>query len=233
MDNRSFRLVAAIAAILSLPLAYGSFVTGLLAVDFNMAALSEPLLLIRTGPRGAELWRWSMLLDMLGYYLLIVPIVLLLWRWLKAPGGDWIRFFTVCLLSYCLIGAMGAAILAATLPPLIVAWQSAAEAQQVVIETVFSSYMNAVYRGLWNILEEFIAGFGWLGLGLALKGERGTLGLATIILGSACILDSIGSMLNVEALAMPGLYVYLLLAPIWACWLGVSLLRRPLAVEVG
>jgi hypothetical protein len=101
------------------------------------------------------------------------------------------------------------------------------------METVFSSYMNAVYRGLWNILEELFAGIGWLGMGLVLRRERAALGVATIVLGIACLVDSIGSMLNSEAIAMPGLYVYLVLAPIWAFWLGVSLVRKPLIPEVG
>ncbi len=45
-------------------------------------AVTNPLAVLASGVRGAALWRWSMVLDMLGYYLLIVPLILFLRQWL-------------------------------------------------------------------------------------------------------------------------------------------------------
>ncbi len=59
--------------------------------------------------------------------------------------------------------------------------------------------------GLWNMLEMLLASMGWFGFGTLLIRERRGSGV----------------------LAAAGLMVYLFLAPIWAFWLGLDLLRRP------
>jgi hypothetical protein len=51
--------------------------------------------------------------------------------------------------------------------------------------------------------------------------------LVTIVLGVACLLDSLGTALNTDTIASTGLTVYLVLAPVWACWMGIGLLRAP------
>ena len=95
------------------------------------------------------------------------------------------------------------------------------------LQTAFTGYTDGIYRGLWNLLEELLAGVGWVGFGLALRTERRRLGLVTIVLGAACPVDSLGTALNVDTVASTGLTVYLVLAPAWACWIGIGLLRAP------
>lgn len=80
------------------------------------------------------------------------------------------------------------------------------------------------------MLEELIAGVGWFGFGYLLRRERPVLGALTMLLGAGALADSLGIMLGVPALAI-GLYLYLLLAPIWALLLGIDLLRRPVSIE--
>jgi hypothetical protein len=94
-----------------------------------------------------------------------------------------------------------------------------------VLETVFNGYSNGVYRGMWNLLEEFLAGIGWGGLGLLLWSRTRRFGQATAVLGLACLVDSIGTALNNDAIASAGLVVYLILGPVWACWAGILLIR--------
>lgn len=221
----AFVRFSAIAAISSLPIAAGNLVTALFAVDFNLDALSNPLVLMQAGPAGAALWRWSMILDLFGYYLLIVPLIRTLHTQLRPTMPAWIDLSALLLLAYCLIGAMGATVLASVTPPLIIAHSGAPQPERLALEIVADSYSNAVYRGLWNVLEELLAGIGWLGFGLALVRSRRALGVMTCLLGLACLVDSLGSILNVEAVAMAGLTVYLVAAPLWACWTGMGLLR--------
>ena len=97
---------------------------------------------------------------------------------------------------------------------------------------MFTGYTDGIYRGLWNLLEELLAGIGWLGFGLVLWAERRRLGIASMVLGAACLLDSFGTAINVDAVSSTGLTVYLVLAPVWACWIGVGLLR-PAAPRAG
>jgi hypothetical protein len=172
-----------------------------------------------------------MTLDMLGYYLPLLPVALFLWRWLGPRNPDWVRFYTFCGLGYVLIGAIGAAILAAVHPPLISAYAQASVEQRPVLETVFSAVWNMVYGGMWNILEVLLAGIWFLGIGSLLWDERRLFSIFSIILGISALLDSLGFILGIEALALLGVAIYVLLAPFWTLWLGIDLLRKPVQIQ--
>jgi hypothetical protein len=226
--DRSFARVAAIAAIVSAPLAAGNLAAMLATVHFDISGMTNPLVLLHAGRAAAPLWRWSMVLDIFGYYLLIVPLVLLLRTSLRYRSRGWPDLFSFCLLGYCLIGAIGGALLATALPTLIRQY-AAIPAHRVALQTVFTGYTDGIYRGLWNLLEELLAGVGWVGFGVALRLRHRRLGLVSIILGTACLVDSAGTALSIDAIASVGLTAYLVLAPVWACWLGAGLLRASAA----
>ena len=230
-DHQSFQRFAALAAIISFPLALGSIVLSGMALDFNMEASTNPALLLSVGADGASLSRWGMILDMLGYYLPLLPVALFLWRWLGPRDPDWVLFYTSCGLGYILIGAIGAVILAAVHPPLISAYAQASVEQRPALETVFSAVWNMVYGGMWNILGELLAGIWFVGVGLLLRGERRIFSIVTMILGISALLDSLGMILNFEGLALLGLSIYVVLAPIWTLWLGIDLLRKPVQID--
>jgi len=212
-------------AVVSMPLAIGNLIAMLVAAGGDPDALTDPLILLHIGPAGAEWWRWSMILDLFGYYLLIVPLTLLLRDRLRHRSRNWIDLFTACLLAYALIGSIGATILATVTPSMIAGYAGAGAAQKAVLAIVSGSYSDAIYRGLWNLLEECLAGVGWLGLGIFLRGQLHGSGWIAILLGAACLVDSAGTALNLEAVSMFGLVAYLVLAPLWAMWTGVGLLR--------
>jgi hypothetical protein len=229
-DHQSFQRFAALAAIISFPLALGNIVLSGMAIDFKfMDAATNPAFWLSAGTDGASLLRWGMILDMLSYYLPLLPVALVLWRWLRPRNPDWVLFYTSCGLGYILIGAIGAAILAAVHPPLINAYTQASVEQRPVLETVFSAIWNMVYVGIWGILEVLLAGIWFLGIGLLLRGERRLFSIVSIILGISALLGSLGVILSVEALALLGA-IYGLLAPIWALWLGIDLLRKPVQI---
>ncbi len=230
-DHQSFQRFAALAAIISFPLTLGSIVLSGMALDFNMEASTNPALLLSVGADGASLSRWGMILDMLGYYLPLLPVALFLWRWLRPRNPDWVLFYTSCGLGYILIGAIGAVILAAVHPPLISAYAQASVEQRPALETVFSAVWNMVYGGMWNILGELLAGIWFVGVGLLLRGERRIFSIVTMILGISALLDSLGMILNFEGLALLGLSIYVVLAPIWTLWLGIDLLRKPVQID--
>ena len=230
-DNRSFQHFAAVTAIVSFLFALTSNVLSGTAYDFSPDVFTHPALMLSVGADGASLLRWGMILDMLGYYLPLLPLAVFLQRWLGPRNPDWTRVDTICGLGYILIGAIGAATLAAVLPPLIIAFTQASAELQQVLEIVFSTIWNMVYGGLWNILEVLLAGIWFLGIGLLLRAQRRIFSIISMILGMSALLDSLGMMLRVESLALFGLYIYLFLAPIWALWLGIDLLRRPVQMS--
>ena len=232
-DHQSFQRFAALAAIISFPLAVVGLVISSMATDFNMEASTNVafwLSWLSIGADGARLLRWGLILDMLSYYLPLLPVALFLWRWLRARDPDWALFYTSCGLGYILVGAIGAAILAAVHPPLINAYAQASVEQRPVLEAVFSAIGNMVYGGMWGILEVVLAGIWFLGIGLLLQGERSLFSIFSVILGISALLGSLGVILGIEAIALLGV-IYGLLAPIWALWLGIDLLRKPVQIE--
>lgn len=224
-DDTSFRRIAAITAIISAPLALANVFLVMFTAEFNFELLSNPVGFIAVGAGRAELVRWSWLLDLFGYYLLLTPAALYLWHWLKPKSPNLMRMYTIFGLAYILIGATAATILASVWPPLIRAYAQASGGQQEMLTVVFQATADLVYEGLFNVLEIIPGGFWWLGIGLILRNEQRSLGIATIILGIAALVDGVGTLLRVEALAMPGLLVYLYLAPFWALWLGIVIAR--------
>ncbi len=232
-DHQSFQRFAALAAIISFPLAVVSLVISSMATDFNMEAstnLAFWLSWLSVGADGARLLRWGMILDMLSYYLPLLPVALFLWRWLGSRDPNWVLFYTSCGLGYILIGSIGAAILAAVHPPLINAYAQASVEQRPVLETVFSAIGNMVFGGMWGILDTLLVGIWFLGIGLLLRGERRLFSIFSIILGILALLGWLGVILGIEAIALLGV-IYGLLAPVWALWLGIDLLRKPVQIN--
>lgn len=106
LNQEKLRVLAAWSAILATPLAVGHMALLALAGDF-----SNPLALLSSGAAAAQTLRWSMVLDIFGYYLLLVPAIVFLWLQLKSKGAH-ISGFAISGLLYVLAGAGGAAILA-------------------------------------------------------------------------------------------------------------------------
>jgi len=232
-DHQSFQRFAALAAIISSTLALGSIVhsvSGMAAIDFNKD-VTFWLSSLSAGADGARELRRGMILDMFSsYYLPLLPVALFLWRWLGSRDPDWVLFYTSCGLSHILIGAIGAVILAAVHPPLISAYAQASVEQRPVLETVFSAIGNMVFGGMWGILDTLLVGIWFLGIGLLLRGERRLFSIFSIILGILALLGWLGVILSIEAIALLGV-IYGLFAPVWALWLGIDLLRKPVQIE--
>jgi hypothetical protein len=228
-SQQSFQRFAAIAAIVSFPLALASDVLLGLPTNFSPDIATNPALMLSVGTDGANLLRWGMILDMLSYYLPLLPVALFLQRWLGPRNPDWVRFFTICGLGYILIGAIGAATLAAVQPSLILAYGQASVEQRYVLETVFVTMWNMVFGGMWK-LGGALAGVWFLGIGLLMRDERRIFSIVSMILGASPFLGSLGMILGIKPFFLLGASIFGLLAPIWALWLGIDLLRKPVQI---
>ncbi len=221
----SFQRLAAVTSILATLLALGSIGFQAVVLNVNVDPSSNPGSILGIGANGATLFRWGMILDMFGYYLLLAPLALLLRSRLQPKGMNLIALYTFCGLAYMLIGALGAATLAAIIPPLIKGYGQASVQQHQVYEVVFSGFFNVVYVGLWNLLETSLGGIWWLGIGLFLRREQPALGIFTTALGIFALLDALGRILDIQIIYTVGLAGVLLLIPIWTLWFGIDLLR--------
>jgi Domain of unknown function (DUF4386) len=224
-NNASFQRLVAVTSILATLLACGSIGVQALVLGVNTDPFSNPTSILMTGADGANLFRWGMILDIFGYYLLLVPLALLLWSRLQPKGMNLVTLYTFCGLAYILVGAAGAATLAAISPPLIEGYGHASAQQQQMYEVVFSGFINVVYVGLWNLLESSLSGIWWLGIGLLLRREQPALGIFTTVLGIFALLDALGRILNIQLIYTVGLAGILLFIPIWTLWFGIDLLR--------
>ncbi len=230
-DSYSFQRFAAVTAIVSFPLALASIVLSDMVTNFSPDVATNPVLMLAVGTSGANLVRWGMILDMLGTYLPILPIALFVQHWLRAKSPAWIRFYTTCGLGFGIIGSVGAVALAAVQPPLINAYTQALPQQRAILEAIFGATWYIVFGGVWNILGELLAGLWFIGTGSLLWNERRILGIVGMIVGVSALLDALGNIFGIESLALVGLSIYIILAPIWALWFGIDLLRKPVQIQ--
>src|SRR5688572_7211796 len=195
--------------ILSGLLALGCMVIGLFATQFDFEAFSNPLILLDKAGVDPLLLRWFMILDLFGYYLLLLPFIYYAHHTLKSKT-PWAGFLSSMGFAYVLIGAIGAASLAVIWPSVLDQYTTATGVTREILRANFSLATDLVVKGLWNYLEVLLGGMWWIGLGVVLFEQR-SLKIVTVLLGGACILDSAGELLAVPVLAETGLNVYLVL----------------------
>ena len=230
-DHPSFQQLAARITILAV-ISYLISVVLLLAVmnySFSIEAFSGAM--ISAGSRGAGLLRWAMIFDVFGSYLLLTPLALHLWVWLRPKSPNHVTLYTLCGLAYILIGSMGAIVLSAVLPPLMNEYVQASTTQRDTLQVVFNSFLNAVFLGLWNPLEVFLLSIWLIGLGPLIQRERQGLGIVTRLLGLSALIDSTGRFFDVHTIFFIGSSGLFLLVPVWLIGWAIDLSRKPVQIN--
>ncbi len=232
MNHHRLQQFAGWAAFISMFFALGTIVVSFAAVGFDMATFYESVSQNAAGmlPILAEnpsLAWWPSLFDFFGFYLLLIPLAVYLWRRYQPRYGDWSTLFTVCGLGYLLFGAMGAAVLAVVFSSQAAAYGVAGSStEQMVVTAVFAAFGDAIQRGVWGILDPILGGVWWLGVGLFLREDHRFLGWTTILLGVINLIGGVGAIVRLDDIAGLCLNVYFILAPVWAGWMGLTLLRH-------
>lgn len=174
----------------------------------------------KAGPGLADS-RGGTLLE-LGSTLLLMPVALHLWYWLKPRRPKLVTLFTVFGLASMLLAVTGELLRANFYPPLMNAYSQALEIQKDLLLIIFQGITNLNFEGLWA-LELIFWGIWWLGIGPVLRSERRILGTVTTILGIVFITAGAGWLLRVGPLArLENLYFFV---PVWAIWLGLVIWR--------
>jgi len=230
-DHPAFQRLAAGITILAVISYLVSVVLTLAVMNFSFSLEAFSGAMISTGARGASLLRWAMIFDVFGSYLLLTPLALHLWAWLKPKSLHHVTLYTLCGLAYILIGSMGAIVLSAVLPPLINEYAQASASQRETLQVVFNGFLNAVFLGLWNPLEVFLLGIWLVGLGPFIQRERRTLGIVTRLLGFSALIDSMGRFLDIQTIFFIGSSGLFLLVPVWLIGWGIDLARKPVQID--
>ncbi len=208
-------------------LTFFGLVVGLSAVGFAFDTFEDPATFIAIGPTAAGMIRWSQWLNMFGNYLLLIPLALYLQQWLRAEAPYTTNLFTLAGLAYLLLGAAGAAILAAGWSMIIAAYAEAATAQQSLLLDQFRLVTAIGESGLQGVIQNFCGAVWFLGMGSLLFKRRRWVAGFTLLLGLLQLCGMLGSMLTVELLTGLGLLATVLLIPLWAISLGTLFLLRP------
>lgn len=195
------------------------------AVHFNFEFFSNPTLIFSLEGASSAMLKWSMITDMFGYYLLLLPMLFFIHEWLKGKT-DWRHVVTSCGAAYIFAGALGAAILGASWPVLLDEFASATAEQQETIRATFGNLALIVGNGIWNLFDALMFGVWFIAIGMFIRRDHAMWGWFTITVGLLSALDFTGNALGSKVLADTALNLYLILAPVWAIGFGLALKRN-------
>jgi hypothetical protein len=128
-DQSLFKRIAAIAAIVSAPVALGSWILAALALGADVDSAFDMAELITLGaPAAAYLHLAWTITDSFGYLLLLAPAALYLWYWLKPRRHALVTLYTISGFFHILIGMISVNLLSGLAPPMMRAyfWSSSA-----------------------------------------------------------------------------------------------------------
>lgn len=230
---QSFQRLAGLTAILASVLAVASLWVGLAGLDYELDAFSGAEAILGAGAAAATYIRWSQICNLFGNYLLLFPLALLLWRWLRPANPPFADFYTLAGLFFLAVGGIASGILVGAWPAMLIDYAHAADTEKEMIATVFVNITRSIEDGLQGLVQNVPGAIWLLGMGGLLKRERPALGWLTLVFGFFMLINSLGSLLDNSTLSMIGFSGNLLILPLWAMWIGVDLLRRPALTSQG
>jgi len=182
------------------------------ASGWNLGPGFHPADYLREG--HAEAFRWAALTDMFSYYLPFLLVVLAVYTSSAEASDPDRRTTAVAGVLYAVVGAIGAVLLATAGASLIETHVAAGTRETAV---AFKTLTDAVFIGLWQILEVVFAAVWWFGV--AKTWATSTL-LRTVgyLMASAGIVTSAARMLQLDDLAWLSVLVFVIL------WLPAILL---------
>lgn len=202
---------------------------GLKTVDFDLDAMTDPLnQLKRATPEKADLIEWSMLCDIFGFYLLMVPVVIYVWYWLRERNPFLMAVATVCMLFYILTGALGGGILSVLWPSLMRSYVGAGSdpvMMQIATEQ-FKLVTNLVYVGMWGRVEYVLVGF-WVACVSYLSWpEKKAFAAFGFVAAIGALLSGIGELFSLRTLADNVMTLYMVGVPLWVAWAAAFAWKR-------
>ncbi|HNR06353.1 MAG TPA: hypothetical protein PKM27_03500 [Saprospiraceae bacterium] len=200
------------------------------SVSFNFEFFSNPSLIFSMPDVNIVMLRWSMITDLFGYYLLLLPFIFFMHEWLLNKSA-WRKLFTFCGTAYVMAGAIGAAILAVTWPAFLTKYPGSPHEQQETIKLLFESFSLMVGNGIWNLFDTLVCGVWMIGIGVYIKRVKSFLGWFTVAVGIISLLDGFGNMLELSEVSDLALNLFLFLAPLWAIFIGFAVMRNSFSLE--
>src|SRR3546814_12401613 len=114
-----------------------------------MSLLFDSARALTLSPSPIYLFRWGMVLDSFGFYLLYLPIGGYLWATLRRDGGSVVDAAVLFLVAYVILGVLGASIQIVALPLLAELHNSADPAIRSGSEMAWLLVVNIAQRAVW------------------------------------------------------------------------------------
>ena len=214
------RLVAVITWI-GVVVGFTCLYLGLKTVDFDLDAMTDPLnQLRRASMEKADLIEWSMLCDIFGFYLLMIPGVIYIWYWLRDRNPFLMAISTVSMLLYILTGALGGGILSILWPSIVRAYVGASSdpVMSQILTEQFKLVTNLVYTGMWGRVEYILIAV-WVAAVSALTwSDKRAFSIFGYIGALGSLLSAVGETFSIRGLADNAINVYMIGVPLWVAW---------------
>ena len=203
-----------------------SAVSGVLfiqATDGHPSQLLHMELLVAQAPENAETFRWAVILDMLGYYLLLAPLFVAVGRRLYDLGEQAAGWWTIGALIYVTAGSVAAIALAYGVPPLLRGYAQASGSGRQGLVLALTALVEAAVRGVWQTLDPIVVGAWAVASGLALRrlGRR-ALGAIGVVLGTSAALFCVLRATGVHSEVLLYTVAVVLGVAIWVYVLGLT-----------
>lgn len=166
----------------------------------------------------AWLLRWGALTDMVGFYLLPVPVMLYLAHRFDAGRDALVGVATTAGIIFAVVGSIGAVTVATVVPPLL---GSGTDQAAGVLRLV----RQIVFVGLWQTLETIPWGVWMLVVGGRLRRTSRWLGAAALVIGAAALVAATGRILDVEWLVGIPTSLAIVVFPLWLLGVGGRMAR--------
>jgi hypothetical protein len=222
------RRFTAWAAILGCLFAYLNVALSLMVTGQDTAMVLHGATMLALPAETRDVFRWSMLADILGFYLPVLAIGGYLWRTFREEAGAFGDIAALAIVLYVMLGISGAAMQQAVLHPLARLHAGGDDTVRAATEATWTAVANAVQNGLWWCEGPLVffwglivgsqlkkAGWGWFPL-LLLRIVGWSFGLFFVF----------GFFPDLNALTELVETVVVLLFPLWMLLFGWQLLRR-------
>jgi len=214
---------------LALVISAVSGVLFLLAMGGHVSENFHPERLVGQAPGNAETFRWAVILDMLGYYVLLAPLFVAVGRRLFDQGERGAALWTIGALMYVTAGSVAAMALAYGVPPILRGYAQAPSAGRHGFVVALTALTEAAVRGVWQTFDPIVTGAWAIASGLAIRrlGRR-SLGAIGVGLGSVAALFAISRATGVQSEPVLFAIAAVFLVVVWIYVLGLTAwLLRP------
>jgi hypothetical protein len=223
--SRTFERVVAISGLTATLLAVLTLLLAVLRVGASLDMLADPSPLLRYSPEQADALRWANTTSLLGFGVLLLPVVFYVAARLHALDARVAPLAQAAGVGYVTFAGINAAMLLSVWPVFQQAYPVIDPSQHASVEATFRALTDAAEIGI-QALAYLLGGGFWILSGTLQRGYRPRLAYTSIALGIAAWVGALGLLLRIGPLATVGLGLCFVLTPVWSAWIGCLALRH-------